>query len=338
MRPEDAGWAGALREVAERQRAELDLQLPDWPVYGLADSVESGWLAGWSRQDGTTVAAEIGYGLRVDDTWLTVETQPRAGVLFHSLDWVLALRFAADGRDYPVPGVLPAASDQDLPEAPRSHPVEVTVDARPTSAQVQRVDGYAAWRVVLDQVVVTVTGRGISTLPALVRLTDLGSYASRRGEALAALAAVPRPQAQPLTGPDETEPLWAHHGLLAMTIAGRNENATRLVSNRPFGQLAADWGPRWDAAIRRQCQLRDQGVADAREAVTAMVAQVGDLQERARWWQRAELRQRAVGEVVWVTATGEQNVPSAAAQRAWAIQREAGLDAWQDWADELSAR
>ncbi|WP_326559566.1 hypothetical protein [Micromonospora sp. NBC_01796] len=338
MGPEDAGWAGTLREVAERQRAELDLHLPGWPVYGLADSVESGWLAGWSRQDGTVVAVEIGYGLRVDDTWLLVETQPRAGVLFHSLDWVLALRFAADGRDYPVPGALPAASDRELPEAPRSRPVELTVDATPTSAQVQRVDGYVVWRVVLDDVVVTVTGRGISTLPALVRLTDLGSYASRRNEALAALAAVARPEERTLTGPDSTEPLWAHHGLLSMTIADHAERAARLLLNRPFGQLPADWGPRWEAAIRRQRQLRDQGTADARDAVTVMVAQIGDLQERAPWWQRAGLRQRAVNEVVWVTATGEQNVRSAAAQRAWEVHRDGGLDAWQEWADTQPAR
>lgn len=208
------------------------------------------------------------------------------------------------------------------------------VDGTPTSALVQRVEAYVVWRAVLDEVVVTVTGRGVSTLPALVRLTDLDSYVSRRGEHMTALDPGPRPEPVPLTGPDSTQPLWAHHGLLAMTIARRAENAARRALNRPHGRLDAEWGPRWDAAIRRQQELREQSGTDARETVTAMVAQVGDLQERAPWWRRDRLRQRALNEVVWVTATGEQNVRSAAAQLAWSVQPEAGLDAWQRWADE----
>ena len=311
VEPEATGWVGALRQVAQRQLAELHLDPPGWPVYGLADLVESGWLAGWSREDGTLVSVQIGYGLRGDDIWLLVETQRRSGFMFQSMDWLLASMFAADGLDYPVPGALPTATDDSPPEAPRARPVDIAVDAAPVSALVQRVDGYVAWRVMLDEVVVTVTGRGLSTLPGLVRLTDLDSYAARRGECLAALNAGvrTRPEPPPLTGPDDTEPLWAHRGLLAMTIANQADNATRLALNRPFGRLDADWGPRWEAAIRRQRQLRDQDEADARETVRAMVAQIGDLQERAAWWHRGGLRQQAINEIVWVTATGEQNVP-----------------------------
>jgi hypothetical protein len=337
--PDDAGWVGEFRQVAARQRAELDIDLPGWPVYGFADSVRSGWLAGWSRQDGTLVNVQIGYGLRVDETWLLVETQNRAGVPNWSLDWLLASMFAADGLDYPVPGALPTAPDDGLPDAPRAQPVEVAADAVPVSALVQRLDGYVAWRVVLDEVVVTVTGHGVSTLPGLVRLTDLGTYASRRDESLAALSAGTRarPELPPLVGPDDAEPLWAHRGLLAMTIANRAENVARLALNRPFGRLDADWGPRWEAAIRRQRQLRDQDEADARDAVTTMVAQVGDLQKHAQWWHQNGLRHRAIDEIVWVTATGEENVRSAAAQRAWAADRDPSLSAWQGWADEQAA-
>lgn len=336
--PEETGWLGALREVAERQRAELDLALPDWPVYGLADSVESGWLAGWSRQDGEVVSVQIGYGLRTDETWLLVETQVRTAQSPPSLDWLLASMFSDTGRDYPVPGVLPAPRVDGLPDAPRARPVDVTVDTAPVSALVQRVEGYAAWRVVLADVVVTVTGRGVSTLPGLVRLTDLDSYAAHRGGLLAALRAGVRPEPDPLTGPDHERPLWAHHGLLEMTIASRTEHAARMTRNRPTGPLPSDWGVRWDAAIRRQRQLRDQDTAAARDDVTAMVGQVGDLQEGAAWWERDGLRRRAIDEIVWVTASGEQNVSSADAQRAWADDRRTGLDAWQRWADRHDGR
>ncbi|RKR91558.1 hypothetical protein BDK92_5958 [Micromonospora pisi] len=330
--PEETGWVEALREVAEGQRAELDLELPGWPVYGLADSVESGWLAGWSRQDGMVVTVQIGYGLRTDESWLLVETQSRTDTTVQPLDWVLASVFAQSGEDYPVPGVLPPARDG-LPDAPRAEPVDVTADTVTASALVQRVQGYVAWRLVRDDVVVTVVGRGVTTLPGLVRLTDLGSYAARRGECLAALHTGRCSEPSPLTGPDETQPLWAHHGLLTMTIASHTEHAAKLAMNRPHPPLVADWGARWEAAIRRQRQLREQGMADARQAVTAMVAQVGDLQDGAAWWKRDELRRRALNEIVWVTATGEWNVPSAEAQRAWADDRRTGLDAWQRWAD-----
>ncbi|MFK3984160.1 hypothetical protein ACI2K4_27785 [Micromonospora sp. NPDC050397] len=332
--PEETGWVGALREAAERQRAELDLALPGWPVYGLADSVESGWLAGWSRRDGEVVSVQIGYGLRTDETWSLVETQVRTGESPQSLDWLLASMFAENGRDYPVPGVLPAPRADGLPDAPRARPVDVTVDTAPVSALVQRVDEYVAWRLVLPDVVVTVTGRGVVTLPGLVRLTDLGSYAARRTRvALAAMRGTGRPGPEPLTGPDHDRPLWAHHGLLEMTMACRAEHAARMAQNRPTGPLPADWGVRWEAAIRRQRQLRDQETADARDAVTAMVGQVGDLQESAAWWERDGLRRRAIDEIVWVTASGEPNVSSVDAQRAWADDRRIGLDAWQRWAD-----
>jgi hypothetical protein len=202
------------------------------------------------------------------------------------------------------------------------------VDGIPAAGLGQRVEPYAAWRVTIADLVLTVTGR-LTAAPALTVLTDPGLYRRR-----APRPARSHPEPAPtLTGPDETAPLWAHRALLAMTTAGRDEHVAMLALNRPFRPLDPLWGSRWRTAVARQEILRDQSHDAARDAISAMVQQVGDLQQHAGWWSDARLAARAVDEIIWVTATGEENVSSAPAQRAWIHEPLLGRDAWQEWAD-----
>jgi hypothetical protein len=369
--PGDADWAATLRDVAERQRAEVDRHLPDWPVFGLSGGddgraderpadhgpadrgpadhgwaddgwADDGWLVGWSEQNGVVVDARIGYGAPADQRWLWVCTQPRTRgretAVVESLDWLLARMFADDDREYPIAGRLPDRADGidgGLPPAPHAMPTEIVLDGVPVAGVVQRVDGYVAWRAVRDDVVVTVAGRGVATsLPALVPITDLAPYVERRSVMLGRMADARRTTpAAPLTGPDETAPLWAHRGLVAMTVACHEDMAARRAEHRPPARLDPLWAQRWEAAVRRQRELRDQDHVDARHAIELMVRQLGDLQQRAAWWDDEALRRRAIDEVIWVTVSGESNVGSAAAQELWHRDNIAGIEAWQDWAD-----
>jgi hypothetical protein len=321
-------WAAGMRRIAESQRAELDLLPPDWPVYALAEPPEPGCLAGWDSQDGVLGMVLIGYGTSNTDGWVQVETRPRRQATLRPLDWLLAERFAADGLEYPVPGALPPSTFDELPDAPRAEPVELLVGGVPVAGLGQRVGPYVAWRVTTADLVLTVTGR-VAAAPALTILTDPGLYL-RPGPRPARAHHEPAPT---LTGPDGTAPLWAHRELLAMTMAGRDEHLALLALNRPFLPLDPLWGSRWRTAVVRQQILRDQDHDAARDAISAMVQQIGDLQQYAAWWSDERLAARAVDEVIWVTATGEENVPSAPAQRAWAHEPLLGRDAWQDWAD-----
>jgi hypothetical protein len=327
----------AVRQAAEHQRAALDLYLPDWPVYAVADPPTPGWLATWSRQDDELVEVEFAYGLPDDTTWLRILTQPDAGADIRSLDWVLAAGLARDGREYPVPGALPPGTSDGLPSAPRAQSAELVVDDNLLPAKVQRAEDHVVWRVAHDGIVITVTGRDITTAPGLRRVRDLESYVRQRDEALASLAAAAkaRPAPEPLTGPDDTEPLWAHRGLVAMTLGARDRISAQVALSRPVAWVNVDWRPQWAAATRRQEELRDQDHFTALEEVTAMVHQLGFLQENAAWWDDPDLQRRAINEVVWVTASGEHNVPSAAAQRTWATQRHEAVQAWQSWADRI---
>jgi len=118
-----------------------------------------------------------------------------------------------------------------------------------------------------------------------------------------------------------------------MTTSGHDDSAAHHAGNRPAVPLDPLWNRRWEAAARRQSELRDQDRSTAWDAVAAMVHQIGDLQQHAGWWSDRRLAAQAVDEVIWVTATGEENVGSAPAQRAWAVDPVAGRRAWQEWAD-----
>jgi hypothetical protein len=334
-RPDDE-WLATVRRAAERQRVELDLPAVDFPVYGLVGATEPGWLAAGltTGEDKDVYCVRVGYGTPDDQRYVEVETWRRGTAnCLYPLDWLLATRFAWFDEPYPVPGRLPEVSCDGLPAAPRAHPVELTVDGRPMPALAQRVAPYAAWRLATDDLVVTVLG-GLDTPPTLAALADPAAYQHR---APWPPPVVLRAEPEPLTGPDDTAPLWAHRALLAMTTASHEHFAAMRAENRPPLSLDPLWAQRWAAAYRRQRELRDQGADAAREAVAAMVHQVGDLQQHAGWWSDAGLARRAVDEIIWVTATGEDTVSSAEAQRAFAYDRLPGRDAWQEWADRVGS-
>ncbi len=310
--------------------------LPTWPVFDWADAPGAAWLGGWERLDDTLHRVEIVHG----DKLVIVRTE-LADDSVDSLDRALAEEFRDAGLDYPVPGVLPRSG------APRARPTELEIDGTPVEAVVQQVGEFVAWRAEVDGTVVTITARGpVDASVHLVRVTDLADLVHGREQRIAARRAA-HVEDEPLTGPDGTQPLWAHRGLVEMVLATHTRQAEARKANRPAPQLDPDWRRRWDAAVRRQQQLREEDAAAAHDSVAGMINQLTALQEEAAWWGTESLRVRAVDQIIWVTATGEENVGSAPAQREWRLRWNSGhgtlrsraaarrqvLALWQDWAD-----
>ena len=180
------------------------------------------WLTGISRRNGQLVTIGFGTGDQGEKQGLAVTNELFPGGTFASLDRVLADRFAAAGRNYPVKGELPPNTFQRLPEAPRARPTVVLINGVATSGIIQQEAEFAAVRVVQDDVVITATGRGIDPTPVeYVRVSDLGPY---RSLPATFHGAAPRPLNWELDSqwhrpPDRSQPLWAHLGLLEMSSA-----------------------------------------------------------------------------------------------------------------------
>jgi hypothetical protein len=95
-------------------------------------------------------------------------------------------------------------------------------------------------------------------------------------------------------------------------------------------------GALWEAAILRQMDLSDVRDAErADRAIGDMVHLVSSLQHEFDWFKDdADLRRRAIGEILLRVTGLAPEVPSAAAQEAWRHRAE-GRDwraAWRDWA------
>ena len=182
VEPDDPRWAELMRQRARQQAIDAAVALPPWPVYAPQLADEPCWLGGISRRNGQLVKIGFSTGRQGEKQGLAVTNALFPGGTFASLDRVLADRFAAAGRNYPVKGALPPNTFQKLPEAPRARPTVVLIDGVATSGLIQQAAEFAAVRVVQDDVVITATGRGIDPASVeYVRVTDLAQYRSLPG-------------------------------------------------------------------------------------------------------------------------------------------------------------
>jgi hypothetical protein len=138
----------------------------------------------------------------------------------------------------------------------------------------------------------------------------------------------------------EPEPLPAelgrepHLALAEAVVANSVEHARWLAEGGPEPTLLSYWTALWAAAVRRQIELSDATEADANEAVSAMMSQLGTLHHEADWFRDdPSLRSRAIRETVLHGTGLAPDVPSRAAQEAW--KRGAHQEwkaAWLEWA------
>ncbi|MET0967241.1 MAG: hypothetical protein ABWZ02_12635 [Nakamurella sp.] len=339
VEPDDSRWTELMRGRARRQALGATLELPSWPVYAPRQPDQPSWLGEISRRNGQLVA--IGFNTSGSEVGqhLVVTNQLFPGGSIPSLDRVLADQFAADGRDYPVPGELPPTGFGSLPAAPRAHPITVALDGEVASGVVQEAGDFGVLRVLHDDVVITAVGRKLH--PEGVDLSLVTDIAAYRNSVPIVARTTPRSadwqsDAEWHRPPDRSQPLWAHRGLVTMTMLNFEQHRRAMALNRPHQRLDPDWQRWWAAAIAQQQNVTGQSRKAAHRAISDMVNLLSTLGGRAPWWSNPELRTRAVNQVLWFTTTGDQSLSSAAAQRAWAERGDSGQDgvlaAWAAWA------
>jgi hypothetical protein len=204
------------------------------------------------------------------------------------------------------------------------------VDGRPLSAETVRAgDRWQAWRCDDAGVRITVLSRDWAAGPvAVVTLTDPVPMLDR-------LATVPPVEHRP-DNPEPIPPGEPHRVLIETILCRDIEHAKWVAEGGPMPVSPVYLGALWEAAVLRQRDLRDDRDTErADRAVGDMVHLVSSLQHEADWFRNdADLRKRAIAEILLkVTGLGPE-VSSATAQEAWSHRSE-GRDwraAWSDWA------
>jgi hypothetical protein len=124
-----------------------------------------------------------------------------------------------------------------------------------------------------------------------------------------------------------------------------SEEPHRVLVEAVLARRGRRAGGLWEAAVRRHMELAEAPEAAASKAVTQLVGQMVGLREDAAWFRDdARLRERAISETLLYCTGLSHDVPSRAAQEAWAWYfglpdprsgapaREAWRQAWTAWA------
>ncbi|MFC5666371.1 hypothetical protein ACFP3U_25820 [Kitasatospora misakiensis] len=244
----------------------------------------------------------------------------------------------------------------------RAHAVEVHEDRRglwsgaalPGCCPISGAEPVWAGRFRVDGLTVTVCGRGVP--PGCVDLARIGDHegylrgrtallrelAVRRGRCLP----VERRELPPVTG------LETHRAVIAHGITEAAAVEARLRSGRPprplRGARAEAGALRWEAAVRQQMRLASETRAEAVEAVTAMVEQLGRLSQLTHWVVGTAEGDAAVEESIRYSVFASE-VASLPAQRAWQQVRrgereehgmgeQLWLAAWEQWRTARAGR
>ncbi len=186
--PASAGDAQQAIVAAIQEHAGA-IELPAWPVYGLTDEDERGWLSGGGESSESGVdELRVSYRAPGEAEQMTVHTQ-RRGTPTVDLGRLLSWVQFGDDDDYPSGGEGSRwASNETLTETPGDTDAEV--NGMTVAATVWRTQTASAWRVQTGQVTVSVAARGVPLNALnLIEITDLRPYQQRRATIVAAYLA-----------------------------------------------------------------------------------------------------------------------------------------------------
>ncbi|GIF39125.1 hypothetical protein [Actinoplanes xinjiangensis] len=159
-----------------------------------------------------------------------------------------------------------------------------------------------------------------------------------------AYQAVPSaPGAGPLPADLRREP---HRALADAVLHNTAAHAAWQADGGPAPQLPTWWSELWRTAVQRQMQLSGQPEVEAAAAVRGMTSQLAGLFHEFEWFRSdAELRRRAITEILFYSTGLGADVSSRTAQDDWhrfttadvdpdsrAIANERWITAWQSWA------
>ncbi|MEU8000965.1 hypothetical protein AB0B66_07375 [Catellatospora sp. NPDC049111] len=271
-----------------------------------------GRLAGFERSGDRITCVRVVYGDRLaDEPWVSVETARWAGTRVEAgpLRSVVEHGLRAYGERF---------SAVDWSEADTT----VLVDGRPLPGRIVRAGSrWWAARCADDDVEITVLALDWHPeVPRVRTVTDI---------ALLMTPSRTRPSAMRESAPEQPDEVPAslsgepHRALVEIALRMGRDRARWMDDGGPGPQLPTYWRVLWRRAVRRQMALADQPEPTADRAVSAILAQLTSLQDRAGWFRDdAELRERAIAEsLLFGTGLGE-SVSSAAAQRAWLHREE----------------
>ncbi|KAB2348326.1 hypothetical protein [Actinomadura rudentiformis] len=312
----------------ERLQIELDERIRscDWPLLALAESTAlpgPRMLGDVSITNGELREVGFSYGdpMRSGGPLIQVQT---ASIPAGRDVWPDDLRDLLEQE-------LDRIGDRSDVDGP-AEDTRLVVEGAGLSAVLVRA-GARLWaaRCVYEGRQVTVTARdweldGIR----LVKVTDPEVFLSGRRDYMTALRSrVPARPSDHAGPPDHAseQPVDvanAHRTLVRACLeqtaefASRSRDRGRDRRGRRFrGVLPERYGDMWDAAVRAQMRLSDQSREEANAAVTALVNQLTQLQEKAVWFADERLREAAVTETLLYWSGLTERVRSRPAQRSW---------------------
>jgi hypothetical protein len=317
--PEREEWVARLRERARLDAEEL-VPRPPFPVYGLlVPDLGQGALAEAGQVSGAwTIGLAYGDWEAPSGPWVCVTTAapdrdaPDRGARASLLD-------ALDQERNRIADH--AGVDEDEPaEPPAFSETAFIVDARAVPALLCRHGAaWAAW-LPADGRTVTLVGRGAG--PGSVQLApvdDLAPYLRARNEMIGRLAEAHGRRPPPVLPP--AEGLAACRALIDETLGSQARLLAALKAGRTPRHTADEGAVRhamWQRAVGEQARLSGSTRPEADEIVTLVVNHVGHLAEEAAWFAADPvLRETAIDETLRYSVLGE-DVPSRAAQQAWA--------------------
>lgn len=318
VEPGDPMWPHVMRQHAKMMAARARLLMPGWPVFAPVEQGAGLTLSEFGQSNGDTTFIEIAVMGAGNGPQITVRSQMPGVEVIQPLADVLADRAdRAAGRPRGPNGFPEVSSDAVLPPAPDAEPVLVWVDGIRHRAVRQQHGRFTAWQMVVNQVAVTVVAQDADPNDlGLVRLLDLSDLVNRtEREYRPANRLDWRDRRAWAAPPDQSEPLWAHRGVVALTVAAHQ--GERSGADRPRRSWDQDWGLWWEAARDQQMSRTGQTRSAAMDSVGVMANQLGELSRTADWWTNEPVRQAAIAQVIWYTVTGDDSVSSAAAQQLW---------------------
>ncbi|MET8148015.1 hypothetical protein ACIBSW_13870 [Actinoplanes sp. NPDC049668] len=294
----------------QAKRLRRELAESDMPVFGLVTRLRPAdeTFGGLDTIDDRLSAVQVAYGRAAE-----VETsRAEPGALRETLE-----HYVRRGGD--------RFADLKWTESP----AVLQVDGTAVKARMLRA-GEHWWLVrgARDGLEITVVGHDWHPGELAVEtITDPGSMLDR----LRTTPAFVHREPEPLPADLGREP---HQALAEAVVANAVEHARWLAEGGPKSTLPSYWRALWAAAVQRQIELSDATEADANEAVSAMMSQLGTLHHEADWFRDdPSRRRRAIGETLFHGTGLDPHVPSRAAQEAW--KRGAHQEwkaAWLEWA------
>lgn len=179
-------------------------------------------------------------------------------------------------------------------------------------------------------VTVTITGRGVEPDSVSVEPAgDLRPYFEARNEILGQLTQRHRQQPPPVLEP--AEGIAAFRALADHTLGGQDRLRRSLRDGRVPRHRAGEGAVRsalWQRAVSEQQRVGGMDKHAADDVVTLAINHLGHLAERAPWFTDPRLRELAIDETLRHAMLGD-DVPSIAAQRAWAWYWDVQTSRWR---------